>query len=86
MITPLVTGIMGAYFTKFITLAQAFELGGLATIVLAGLWIDYDRDIAKAAKGIQRIEERVNQFAGEELLQWESKKGRGGVIGKHLIK
>jgi hypothetical protein len=86
MITPIVTGIAGAYFARFISLPQSFELVGLAAVILVGLWIDYDRDIAKAAKGIRRIEDRVNQFAGEDLLQWETQKGRGGVVGKHLIR
>jgi hypothetical protein len=85
MLTPLATGIAGAYFAKWISLNQSLALVALTAIILIGLWFDYDRDIAKSAQGVKRIEERVNRFAGEDLLQWETKNGRGGVIGKHLV-
>jgi hypothetical protein len=86
MLPPLVTGIAGAYFAKWITLTQLVTLVALAAVILIVLWIDYDRDIAKAAKGVQRIEARINKFAGEDLLQWETQKGRGGVVGQYLIR
>jgi hypothetical protein len=71
MLTPLVTGIAAAYFAKWISLNQSLALAGIAAVILIGLWIDYDRDIAKAAEGVRRIEERFNRFAGEDLLQWK---------------
>lgn len=49
------------------------------------LWVDIDRDIAKAALRMRRIESTVNNIAGTSLLEWETKWGRGGVVGKHLL-
>ncbi|MGY3591742.1 hypothetical protein ACVIGB_008676 [Bradyrhizobium sp. USDA 4341] len=46
----------------------------IAAAILIFLWFDYDRDIAKAAIGVRRIEDRVNKFAGEELLHGNQKR------------
>jgi hypothetical protein len=60
--------------------------GGLFVVGLVGVWLwtDIDRDIAKATARIIEIEARINRVVGEPLLEWETKHGRGGVIGKRL--
>jgi len=85
MFTTLLVAIGGACFGGYISAWAAIALIVLALVPLGWLWVDYDKDVAKAHIGIKRIEGRVNHFAGEELLEWETKKGRGGEVGKHLI-
>jgi hypothetical protein len=50
------------------------------------MWFDIDRDIAKAGRRIREIEARVNGGIGEPVLEWETKQGRGGLIGKWFLR
>jgi hypothetical protein len=77
--------LVSAYLANYIQADVFFPIAFIVLSALVFLWLDMDRDIAKAATRIREIEDRVNRLAGEDLLLWETKKGRGGVIGKHLV-
>ncbi len=86
IIAAVTIGLLGVYFADFISGCSLLGLLVLTALFLAWLWLDIDRDIAKAALRIREIEARINVSAGEQLLEWETKWGRGGVIGKHLFR
>jgi MFS family permease len=86
MLAPVTIAIFGGYFANYIGWRALAGLLVLTTCIFAWLWFDIDRDIAKAALRIREIEARVNSSAKEPLLEWETKWGRGGVIGKRLLR
>ena len=86
MTAAVTIGLLGAYFADFICGWSLFWLLVLTALIMTWLWLDIDRDIAKVALRIRQIEARINFIAGEQLLEWETKWGRGGVIGKHLFR
>lgn len=83
--TTLLGGLLSAWFANYLKAEFAFPALFIGFFVLAILWLDMDRDVAKAAIRIREIEARVNTAANEDLLVWETKQGRGGVAGKHLV-
>ncbi len=86
MMAALTIGLLSAYFAHFIGWGSLLALFVLTALISTWLWLDIDRDIAKAALRIRGIEARINLSAGEQLLEWETKWGRGGVIGKRLFR
>lgn len=85
MIAAVTIALLGSYFANVIDGRSLFGLLVLTTPVWLWLFLDIDRDIAKAASRVREIEARINLSVGEQLLDWETKSGRGGVIGKHLL-
>lgn len=79
MSTTIGVALVGACLAGAVSIYSMFLLFALAAVPLTWLWFDIDRDIAKAAKRLREIEERVNLSAGEELLVWETSWGRGGT-------
>jgi hypothetical protein len=82
----LLGGLISAWLADYIKAEFAFPALFIALFVLAILWLDMDRDVAKAVIRMREIEARVNKASHEDrLLVWETEQGRGGVVGKHLV-
>jgi len=85
---------IGIYATVLVGLLVLISQKGMnydfvmvaATIVFGGALVWIDVDTAKAAERVREIESIVNSQAGETLLIWETQRGLGGLLGKHLIK
>src|ERR1017187_8434416 len=61
--------------------------GSVFLVIFTVIWLLVDINVAKASRGIARIERAVNTMVGQQrLLSWETRHGFGGTLGKYFVR
>jgi len=70
-ITSIAAGAVALAFSAGSTLGSPWLFLILTSLAAALLWARLGGLIRRASEGLHRVEEKVNEIAGEELLVWE---------------